>query len=31
MELGEQTYYPPQYERSHPRMRGGDFLKPKAD
>lgn len=31
MELEEQTYYPPQYERSHPRMRGGDFLKPKAD
>jgi 2,4-dienoyl-CoA reductase-like NADH-dependent reductase (Old Yellow Enzyme family) len=31
MELGEQAYYPPQYERSHPRMRGGDFLKPKAE
>lgn len=31
MELGEQAFYPRQYERSHPRMRGGDFLKPRAD
>jgi len=31
MELGEQVYYPPQYERSHPKMRAGDFLKPRAD
>jgi len=31
MELGEQVFYPPQYERSHPQMRAGDFLKPRAD
>ena len=31
MELGEQVYYPPQYERSHPKMRAGDFLKPRAE
>ncbi len=31
MELGDKAYYPPQYERSHPEMRGGDFLKPRAD
>ena len=31
MELGEQAFYPRQYERSHPSMRGGDFLKPRAD
>ena len=31
MELGDEVYYPPQYERSHPKMRGGDFLKPRAD
>jgi 2,4-dienoyl-CoA reductase-like NADH-dependent reductase (Old Yellow Enzyme family) len=31
MALGEQVYYPPQYERSHPKMRAGDFLKPRAD
>lgn len=31
MELGEKVYYPPQYERSHPNMRAGDFLKPRAD
>jgi len=28
--LGGQAYYPPQYERSHPKMRAGDFLKPRA-
>jgi len=28
VELGEDYFYPPQYERSHPRMRSGDFLKP---
>jgi 2,4-dienoyl-CoA reductase-like NADH-dependent reductase (Old Yellow Enzyme family) len=28
VELGEEYFYPPQYERSHPRMRSGDFLKP---
>ena len=27
-ELGEEAAYPPQYERSHPSMRRGDFLKP---
>jgi 2,4-dienoyl-CoA reductase-like NADH-dependent reductase (Old Yellow Enzyme family) len=26
-ELGEDTLYPPQYERSHPSMRRGDFFK----
>jgi len=31
MELGEKVFYPPQYERSHPQMRGGDFLKPRAE
>lgn len=31
MQFGEQAYYPPQYERSHPKMRAGDFLKPRAD
>jgi 2,4-dienoyl-CoA reductase-like NADH-dependent reductase (Old Yellow Enzyme family) len=31
MELGQRVYYPPQYERSHPQMRAGDFLKPRAD
>lgn len=31
MELGEQVYYPPQYERAHPKMRLGDFLKPRDD
>jgi 2,4-dienoyl-CoA reductase-like NADH-dependent reductase (Old Yellow Enzyme family) len=31
MQFGEQVYYPPQYERSHPKMRAGDFLKPRAD
>ncbi len=31
MALGAQASYPPQYERSHPRMRAGDFLKPRAD
>jgi hypothetical protein len=29
--MGEQVYYQPQYERSHPKMRAGDFLKPRAD
>jgi 2,4-dienoyl-CoA reductase-like NADH-dependent reductase (Old Yellow Enzyme family) len=28
-ELGEEAYFPPQYERSHPSMLKGDFLKPK--
>lgn len=28
VELGAEFSYPPQYERSHPSMRGGDFLKP---
>jgi NADPH2 dehydrogenase len=31
MELGEQVFYPPQYERSHPKMRAGDFLKPRDE
>jgi 2,4-dienoyl-CoA reductase-like NADH-dependent reductase (Old Yellow Enzyme family) len=31
MQFGEKVYYPPQYERSHPKMRAGDFLKPRAD
>lgn len=31
IELNEQVYYPPQYQRAHPKMRGGDFLKPVAD
>lgn len=26
--FGEEVYFPPQYERAHPSMRGGDFLKP---
>jgi 2,4-dienoyl-CoA reductase-like NADH-dependent reductase (Old Yellow Enzyme family) len=26
-QLGEEVYFPPQYERSHPSMRRGDFLK----
>ena len=26
--FGEEVYFPPQYERSHPSMRLGDFLKP---
>jgi len=26
--LGEEFFYPKQYERAHPSMRGGDFLKP---
>ncbi len=30
VELGESYFLPPQYERSHPSMRGGDFLKPSA-
>jgi 2,4-dienoyl-CoA reductase-like NADH-dependent reductase (Old Yellow Enzyme family) len=29
--LDAHAYYPPQYERSHPKMRAGDFLKPRAD
>jgi 2,4-dienoyl-CoA reductase-like NADH-dependent reductase (Old Yellow Enzyme family) len=28
VELGEEFFYPPQYERSHPSMRTTDFLKP---
>ena len=27
-QLGEEVYFPPQYERAHPSMRPGDFLKP---
>jgi 2,4-dienoyl-CoA reductase-like NADH-dependent reductase (Old Yellow Enzyme family) len=30
-ELGERVFYPKQYERAHPSMRGGDFLKPARD
>jgi 2,4-dienoyl-CoA reductase-like NADH-dependent reductase (Old Yellow Enzyme family) len=26
--FGEEIYFPPQYERAHPSMRRGDFLKP---
>lgn len=26
--FGEEVYFPPQYERAHPSMRAGDFLKP---
>lgn len=29
--LGGSVYYPKQYERAHPSMRGGDFLKPVRD
>jgi hypothetical protein len=29
--LGEQVYYPAQYERSHPMMRAGNFLRPGAE
>jgi len=28
MHFGEEVFYPPQYERAHPDMRRGDFLKP---
>ena len=28
VELGEEFFYPKQYERSHPSMQGGDFLRP---
>jgi 2,4-dienoyl-CoA reductase-like NADH-dependent reductase (Old Yellow Enzyme family) len=31
IELEGQVKYPPQYERAHPSMRGGDFLKPVKD
>jgi 2,4-dienoyl-CoA reductase-like NADH-dependent reductase (Old Yellow Enzyme family) len=31
MELGEKAFYPPQYERAHPAMRAGDFLKARAN
>ena len=31
IELEATVAYPPQYDRSHPKMRGGDFLKPKAE
>jgi 2,4-dienoyl-CoA reductase-like NADH-dependent reductase (Old Yellow Enzyme family) len=27
-QLGDEAFYPPQYARSHPSMRRGDFLKP---
>ena len=30
-ELGGRVFYPKQYERAHPSMRGGDFLKPVKD
>lgn len=30
-ELGGSVFYPKQYERAHPSMRGGDFLKPVKD
>jgi len=30
-ELGGNVFYPKQYERAHPSMRGGDFLKPVKD
>ncbi len=29
--LGEEFFYPKQYERSHPAMQGGDFLRPTRD
>ncbi len=29
--FGEEVYFPPQYERAHPSMRAGDFLKPYRD
>ena len=29
--FGEGVFFPPQYERSHPSMRAGDFLKPFRD
>jgi len=28
VELGEEFFYPKQYERSHPSMRSANFLKP---
>jgi 2,4-dienoyl-CoA reductase-like NADH-dependent reductase (Old Yellow Enzyme family) len=28
VELGEEFFYPKQYERAHPSMQGGDFLRP---
>lgn len=28
VELGEEVFYPKQYDRAHPAMRAGDFLKP---
>jgi 2,4-dienoyl-CoA reductase-like NADH-dependent reductase (Old Yellow Enzyme family) len=28
IELGEEVFFPPQYERCHPSMRSGDFLNP---
>ncbi|MBV9859565.1 MAG: NADH:flavin oxidoreductase/NADH oxidase [Alphaproteobacteria bacterium] len=31
MEMGDPVFYPPQYERAHPSMRAGDFLKPARD
>jgi len=31
LELGEAPTIPPQYERCHPSMRSGDFLKPKLE
>jgi 2,4-dienoyl-CoA reductase-like NADH-dependent reductase (Old Yellow Enzyme family) len=27
-QFGEEVFFPPQYERAHPSMRAGDFLKP---
>jgi NADPH2 dehydrogenase len=31
IELGEEPTFPPQYERAHPAMRKGDFLKARRD
>ena len=28
VEMGEEVFYPRPYDRAHPAMRGGDFLKP---
>ena len=28
VELGCEFFYPKQYERAHPSMQGGDFLRP---
>jgi 2,4-dienoyl-CoA reductase-like NADH-dependent reductase (Old Yellow Enzyme family) len=31
IELGDEVFYPHQYQRAHPSMQGGDFLRPKRD